>query len=249
MHSLRNNIWFTTAVIVVFWTFSLPVYAGEVFPVGIFSAQAPGPGLPDQWMELTFPKIKRHSRYELVKDKEGTTVLKAHSRGSASGLIRRIDVDVSDFCCLSWSWRAENILSKGDVTRKQGDDYPARIYVAFAFEADKASWWERLSHKTASLAAGRELPGMVLNYIWASHAPVGLFVDNPFTAKAKMIVLRSGKANLGRWMKEHRNVKEDYQKAFGHPPPQVIGIAVMTDTDNTGEEAQAYYGDIVMTKE
>ncbi|MEJ2041219.1 MAG: DUF3047 domain-containing protein, partial [Desulfosarcinaceae bacterium] len=168
------------------------------------------------------------------------------SKAAASGLMRSVNINAERYPWLVWSWKVHNILQKGDVTRKQGDDYPARIYVAFAFDAGKAGWWERTRHKAASLAAGRELPGTVLNYIWANHAPVGLFVDNPYTSKAKMIVVRSGTQDLNHWMSERRNVLEDYKKAFGQPPPAIIGIAVMTDTDNTGEEATAYYGDIAM---
>ena len=61
-----------------------------------------------------------------------------------------------------------------------------------------------------------------------------------------MIVVRSGTRHLNQWMSERRNVLEDYRKAFGKEPPVIIGVAVMTDTDNTGETATAYYGDIAM---
>jgi hypothetical protein len=34
-------------------------------------------------------------------------------------------------------------------------------------------------------------------------------------------------------------------KAFGKKPPMISGVAIMTDSDNTGESAISYYGDIV----
>jgi len=34
-------------------------------------------------------------------------------------------------------------------------------------------------------------------------------------------------------------------QAFGTEPLKISGVAIMTDTDNTGESATAYYGDIV----
>jgi len=43
-------------------------------------------------------------------------------------------------------------------------------------------------------------------------------------------------------------MKEDYKQAFGKEPPMISGIAIMTDTDNTGESATAYYGDILLKK-
>ena len=220
----------------------------DVLRVAEFSSLSATDGIPEHWTEMTFPKIKRRTRYELVRD-NGRTVLKAHSRAAASGLIRGMPIDPRRRPWLRWSWRIQNTLEKGDVTRKEGDDYPARIYVAFAFEAHKAGWWERLRYQAACLGAGRELPGTVLNYIWANQAPEGLMVDNPFAPQAKMVVVRSGSQQAGQWMAERLNMVEDYRKAFGRPPPAIIGVAVMTDTDNTGEEAVAYYGDIVMTAE
>ena len=222
--------------------------AADTLTVGAFSTLDPEQGLPLGWQKLIFPRIVNHTQYRLIH-MNGKTVLQARSKAAASGLIRPIAVNPRQYPWLAWSWRVQNILKKGNATSKQGDDYPARIYVAFAFESGKAGLWERLRHKTASLAAGRELPGSVLNYIWASHAPVDLFVNNPYTSRAKMIVVRSGARNLNRWINERRNIPTDYKKAFGKEPPAIIGVAVMTDTDNTGEEAVAYYGDIVLSSD
>ena len=63
-----------------------------------------------------------------------------------------------------------------------------------------------------------------------------------------MIVVESGPAKLNTWITEERNVYEDYKRAFGEEPPMISGVAIMTDTDNTGESAEAYYGDIVLKK-
>ncbi len=60
---------------------------------------------------------------------------------------------------------------------------------------------------------------------------------------------RSRADPLGTWFEEERNLYEDYQLAFGSEPPLVIGIGIMTDTDNTGERAVAYYGDITLLRE
>ncbi len=69
-------------------------------------------------------------------------------------------------------------------------------------------------------------------------------VPNPYTDRVQMIVVESGEAKVGQWVTESRNLYEDYQKAFGDDPPMISGVAVMTDTDNTGESAVAYFGDI-----
>jgi hypothetical protein len=99
------------------------------------------------------------------------------------------------------------------------------------------------------LAAGARFPGSVVNCIWANKAPVGTIVANPFADQAKMIVIRSGNASAGRWVAEKRNLVRDYQASFGQNPPPVMGIAIMTDTDNTGESTTAWYGDIRLSDE
>ena len=63
-----------------------------------------------------------------------------------------------------------------------------------------------------------------------------------------MIVADSGSGRLGAWQDEARNVYEDYRRAFGEEPPLIKSIAIMTDTDNTGEHAHALYGDIVFMR-
>ena len=94
-----------------------------------------------------------------------------------------------------------------------------------------------------------DIPIAAINYIWESKVPKGTIVDNAFTDLVKMIVIESGEGEVGHWVEEERNLYEDYKKAFGEEPYLVNGVAIMTDTDNTGESATAYYGDIIFRKE
>ena len=138
----------------------------------------------------------------------------------------------------------ENVLRNGDLTSKKGDDYPARIYVTFAYDPQRASFWQRIEYESARLLFGEYPPHSGLNYIWESRAPVGTMAPNPFTDRVHMIVVDSGTAQLGQWVEHERNVYEDYVKAFKEAPPLISGVAIMTDTDNTGESAVAWYGEI-----
>lgn len=56
----------------------------------------------------------------------------------------------------------------------------------------------------------------------------------------------SGSHDRGR--KRPGQVYEDYKMAFGEEPLMISGVAIMTDTDNTKEQATAYYGDILFKK-
>nr|WP_261977559.1 DUF3047 domain-containing protein [Marinobacter sp. F3R11] len=199
--------------------------------------------LTDGWEPLEFPKIDQHSDYELAQD-DGVQVVKAQTSGGASGLIARLNVNPEGSLMLSWRWKVSNVFEKGDARKKSGDDYPARIYVAFEFQPDKAGFFERAKRKTVALLVGEELPGNALNYIWANTLPEGEFVPNPYTDKTVMVAVSSGSEKAGEWVSVERDIIADYREAFGENPPPVRGIAIMSDSDNTGEQATAWYGDI-----
>jgi hypothetical protein len=215
--------------------------------VGKFSAEKPGDTLPSVWKPLTFKKIEKHTVYKLVTDGD-TNVVMAISHVSASGLTRKVSINPKEYPILHWRWKIENILEKGDVHLKSGDDYPARIYIAFEYSPAKLNLFERAAYQAMRLLYGEYPPLGAINYIWESRAPVDTIVPNPFTSRVKMIVVESGAEKLHRWVDEKRNVYEDYIRAFGEEPPLISGVAIMTDTDNTRESATAYYGDIQFAK-
>lgn len=177
-------------------------------------------GLRPGWEEK---KFKGSTIYTVVPEGSGR-VLRAESRGAASGLIFRQEFEPREFPFLTWRWKVANVLTKGDATSKEGDDYAARVYVVFPH------WFPP---KTRSI-----------NYIWANKLPKGEYVPNPFFANAMMLVVRSGPAEVGRWFTERRDIMRDYRLLFGEDPPRAGAIAIMTDTDNTGETAIAWYDDL-----
>lgn len=217
--------------------------AAEILRVGPFSSLSPGERLPPEWEPMTFDKIERHTRYSLVSE-NGATVLKAESRNSASGLIRKIRIDPLNYPILRWRWKITRIFPEGNVRKKSGDDYPARIYITFEYDPDKLSFFQRAKYQAAKLAFGEYPPTGAISYIWASTAPEGARAPNPYTDRVMMIAVESGSAEQNTWKEEERNILEDYRRAFGHEPPAVSGVAVMTDTDDTGDSAVSYYGDI-----
>lgn len=217
----------------------------EVLLLGRLASPPAPEALPDGWKPLTFRNIAATTRYSVVPDAAGF-VLKAESRAAASGLYRPVDLAPTVYPILAWRWKVENILAKGDERRKEGDDYAARIYVAFQYDPGAATLWEKTRYGTYKLLYGEYPPNAVINYIWANRLPKGAAIDNAFTDRAKMIAVRSGPQEIGRWLGEERNLYEDYRRLFGQEPPQIAGIALMTDTDNTGESAVAYYDQIVL---
>ncbi|WP_097459389.1 DUF3047 domain-containing protein [Mangrovitalea sediminis] len=195
------------------------------------------------WQPLHFPHIDRHTTYRLVTD-HGQQVVEAHTQDSASGLIYPLRLEPGRHVLIHWRWKISNTFARGDARHRDGDDYPARIYVTFAYQPQRATFWQKLKRKTATLLYGGTLPGSALNYIWANRLPKGDLIANAYTAQTQMIAVESGDRLAGHWVSETRDLVADYEKAFGYPPPAITGIAIMSDSDNTGGTATAWYGDI-----
>jgi hypothetical protein len=217
--------------------------SADILEVGRFSAEAPGDGLPTGWKPLAFAKIERHTRYRLVR-MDGEVVVEAVAEASASGLTREIRIDPREYPIVEWRWWVANLLAKGDPARKDGDDYPARLYITFQYDPARLGFLDKAKYETARLFHGTYPPHAGINYIWEGRLPRGTTLPNAYTDRVRMIVAESGPERLNQWVRVERNLLEDYRKAFGEEPPAISGVAIMTDTDNTGESATAYYGDI-----
>jgi DUF3047 family protein len=220
----------------------------DVLEVGTFSAAVPEGEFPAGWKPLTFPKIGRHTSYVLVKDGEDV-VVKAESRASSSGLTRELSIDPKEYPVIQWRWKVVGPIEKSNVTKKEGDDYPARLYVTFTYDSSKVGVLDKAKYEIARLAYGRYPPLGAVNYIWGNKELIGTIAPNPYTDRARMIVVETGTDRLNRWITEERNLYLDYKAAFGDEPPMISGVAIMTDTDNTEESAVAYYGDVLFKKD
>jgi hypothetical protein len=218
----------------------------EASPVPPFSRAAPGGALPPPWIEFTFPHIRRHTDYALVHSGDAGVVVRAQADASASGLGVRLDLAADAWPRLAWRWKVERPIPDGDVTRRSGDDYPVRVYVAFRYVPARVSAYDRARYAWMRLLYGEYPPHAALNYVWDAHAPVGTVVPNGYEPRVKMIVVESGTARVGRWLDYERDIVADYRAAFGEDPPPISGVGLMTDGDDTGASAIAYYGDIAL---
>ncbi|HXA95323.1 MAG TPA: DUF3047 domain-containing protein [Candidatus Dormibacteraeota bacterium] len=220
--------------------------ADEPLLLGSFAPPADPAAPPPGWEALTFSKVARHTRYTVVRDGAGW-VLRADSDASASGLYRPLDLDPKVHRILSWRWKVEGVLARSDPRFKSGDDYAARVYVAFRYDPGTATLWERARYGVYRLLHGRYPPGLAINYVWESRLPVGTVLDSAYTSRTKIVVVRSGAAEAGRWVGETRDVYEDYRRIVGGEPPRIVGVALMTDTDDTKDRAVAYYDAITFS--
>jgi len=217
--------------------------AQEVIEVGPFSKATTDAVFPEGWVPLNLGGAELKTQYSLVKDAAGW-VVRADSHNAASAMFYPIKIDLKKTPIVEWRWKIKNILKQGDATRRDGDDYPARFYIFFDYDPSRLSWFEKLSYEAYYKLYGAYPPLAALNYLWANKLPVGTLVPNIYSDRVQMYALQSGEQHAGKWMVQTRNIYEDYLRAFGEEPPAVLGVAIMTDTDNTGEQATAFYGDI-----
>jgi len=240
----RCSVWLLAALLIVS-VGPLPAGGGPTEPllVGAFSRETPGDRVPSGWQHLTFPRVATATAYDLVASEEGT-VVRARSAAGASALVRPMAVDLERFPVLVWRWRVDRPISSADIRSRSGDDCPARLYVSFQHPPGEGSLWARLARAARRWRSGGAAPDHALNYIWSARETVGTLLPSAYAPDPRMVVVETGEARLGRWVGYRRNVAEDYRRIFGRPPPAATGVAIMSDTDDTGADTLTYFGDI-----
>ncbi len=196
----------------------------------------------EHWHHVTFPG-KNATLYSIVDNGDGDS-LSAVSESSASVMRSTLNRAPSTYRDVSFSWRADALMADADISQRNFDDSPVRVMFAFDGDRSKFSMKNELLSELMRTMSGEEMPYATLIYEWSNTLPAGTIVENPRTDRIKKMVLESGTANLGKWRIHRRNLKADFEKAFGEESGNLIGIAVMTDSDNTRSASKGYYGHV-----
>ena len=178
-----------------------------------------------------------------IRDWDGVGAVEARANRSMALLGRALEVDLQVTPILCWQWRIDAPITSADMTKKSGDDYAARVYLNFDVPADQLDFATRSKLALGRTLYGDHLPAAAINYIWDNRHPVGTWQNNVYTDRARMLVLRSGADDAGRWVGERRDVRQDFRAAFGELSGRLKSIALASDTDNTGETAHAGFAD------
>ena len=184
----------------------------------ILNATSAAPGrLPEGWQL----KVNRGRPDISLIGEPGGQVLRFKSRNSSFALERGVDVDITQFPVLTWTWKVSELPAGGDFRHSSTDDQAAQVLVAFS---DRR----------------------ILSYIWDSSAPKGARQSAfalPFL-RISALVCRSGGQELNQWLPESHNLAEDYRQAFGRPLARVKAIRLQINSQHTGSSAESYFGDI-----
>jgi Protein of unknown function (DUF3047) len=199
------------------------------------------------WKHQPMSRLKRDTRYSVVQDGDRRAVLRAAADGSASLYVAALKPALGTPMSLSWEWKTDSLVPGADNRDKSREDAPLRVLVAFDGDLSTLPEAEQARFKRAKSLSGRQPPYAVLMYIWTDQVAVGTVIPSAHTSQVKMLAVESGSAGLGKWQAVKRNLVDDYRRVYGAEPGPVLGIAVMTDTDNTGTKATGDYSDIRIT--
>jgi hypothetical protein len=213
--------------------------------VAMFSANREGAAAPRGWQPLVIARAKAPTRYSLVYDERArSVVVRARAERSATGLKQPLDVDSAARPRVAWRWRVQDLIAAADNLDRHAEDSPVRLLLFFDGDKRRLPPRDQIALEMAEMVSGQGVPYATLVYMWENRQPVGTVIDSAHTGRVKMVVAGSGRDRLGQWKQFERDYVADYERAFGERPGRLIGVGIMTDTDNTGAEVEAYYGDI-----
>ena len=214
-----------------------------------FSTAPPGEP-PSAWKFATLPN-KTATRFSVV-DFSGARVLKVEAVDSYGNLVHAVAAPASTGTTLAWRWRVDKLVDEADLKSRAGEDSAAKVCVFFGFDAARLSLGERTKLALARSTTGQDVPAQTLCYVWDNKLPPSTVMTSAFTKRVRFHVLQSGSAKVGQWVTEKRNIAADYLRSFGDEAegkvPDITGIAVSADADNTHGSGLAYVGDIGLTQ-
>jgi hypothetical protein len=168
--------------------------------------------------------------FTVVQD-DGRKALHMKSANDGSTISKEVKgtVDLKATPVLEWSWKAVVLPKGGDSRKKATDDQAAQIFVV----------WPRFPEAVRS---------RIIGYVWDTTAPVGTIVKSEKTGTVTYVVVRSGGAELGKWVTERRNVAEDFRKIYGEDPEPPGAVSISIDSNDTSSVAESFMGAIRFKK-
>jgi hypothetical protein len=180
----------------------------------------PAPGEAG-WARRALPDVDRSTAWlPLVLD--GVRAVRAHSICSASALAFALgEHDLRALPVLTWRWKVEWAPVIDDHRIRSGDDFALRVVAVFA--------------------PGHAAPPE-LHYVWTRRVPRGETWTSPGAALTR--VISAGGGTLDAWESVRADLAADFERAFRRPAPALRAIHLLSDTDDSCQEAAAYVADL-----
>lgn len=174
----------------------------------------------------------------------GRMAIEATVNSSMSLMARPISIDLKERPIACWRWYVDGPVAGADMTKKRGNDFAARLYIAFDMPDSELSGTTRLKLKMARSVFGRDLPDAALIYVWDNKHAVGTARHSPYTDRSQVLVAESGSGRARSWVSERADVETDFNRAFRSLTSKPIQLAVASDGDNTRSRNRAGFADI-----
>lgn len=194
------------------------------------------------WESVTLPG-KLRTAFRLERRDQRPAVL-AHAQSSASMLRQRLNIAPEQLGQLHFDWQVENLLAQADMSVREHEDSPVRLILAFEGDRSQFSAKNAMLNDLTLALTGEAMPYATLMYVWSNKHPVDSVIINPRTDRVRKWVVESGPQHLNQWRHYQRDIRADFEKAFGEPPGKLVALAIMTDSDNTQGNVRAWYGAI-----
>ncbi len=190
---------------------------------------------------------KRPTHYKLDQH-EGRSVVLATSERAVSLFRKNHRIEPDQLGALHFSWKVPQLISGADLAQRDKADSPARLVLAFEGDRSTFSMKNSMLSELSQALTGEPMPYATLMYVWSNAEPIDTVLKDPNTDRIRKLVVASGPSQLNQWLQIERDVKRDFEKAFGEAPGALLSIGLMTDTDNTRSTAKAYYGPVAWVK-
>jgi hypothetical protein len=194
------------------------------------------------WLAVSFPG-KKPTQYQLAQ-RQGREGVQADAQSALSMLRQSVYVPADQLGALKFSWYVPELITGADMGVREADDSPVRLVLAFEGDRSKFSARNAMLNELVRSLTHEEMPYATLMYVWCNHRPVESVIVNPRTDRIQKIVVESGPHQLQRWLDYERDIRADFEKAFGEAPGPLVAIGLMTDSDNTRTNTRAWYGDV-----
>jgi hypothetical protein len=194
------------------------------------------------WRHYELPG-KRASKYAFARV-DGRDAMAVTAASSASLLRQNVHIASEELAQIKFSWKVPELIAMADLAVRDLADSPASVVLVFEGDRGRFSAKNAMLSELAQVVSGEPLPYATLMYVWCNTRAPGSVIISPRTDRIRKMVVESGAKNLNMWMDYERNIRADFEKAFGEPPGALLGVGIMTDSDNTRTTTRAWYGHV-----
>ena len=224
---------------------SLPAPPEPTVDASPWAAQSGAPvgaGSSRAWRHQPFPG-KAPTQFKYAHE-DGRHAVSVTASSSASMLRRRLRIEPTDLGSVVFSWKVPALIAQADLASRENDDAPVRVMLVFDGDRSRFSPRDAMTSELMRALTGEEMPYATLMYSWCARREANTVVTNARTGRVRTLVVESGPRKLNRWLDYRRNVRADFERAFGEPPGALVGVGIMSDSDNTRSLARAWYGPV-----